>query len=411
MNDNNANNNLGQNISPVPIQNNLPNQASVPQQGMIPNQVSAVPIQNEVPNQANAMPQHNVVTNQVGVPQQGMIPNQVNATPQQGLTFQFTDVNQQKNNNVDEDEVLLEAFVGENYNSFKTDSFNIGAFFLNTIYLFYRKMVLYALGISFIYFVLQFTPIPLFVLTLALVIFLGLFSNKLYLSFARKKVQSIKKKNPGSSLEQLKAICAKKGGTSIGFGFLGAFLEIIMMMIILFIAMFAILAAFLASFGINLSDIKFDDTEEYEPYEELLLLNVSGDTRNAFNLVAPTGFKETGNNVDYEYEYTYYEANNSPSCSFSFAASSNNSEFSSNEIVNSYAEFNDLKGISHSDVQTNTVNGIKWDSIKISDGKDTIYYVTKYNGNIYYLRYLIPSGSTSQCTNLVDSTIKGITTK
>ena len=171
MNDNNANNNLGQNISPVPIQNNLPNQASVPQQGMMTNQVSAVPIQNDVPNQPNAMPQHNVVTNQVGVPQQGMIPNQVNATPQQGLTFQFTDVNQQKNNNVDEDEVLLEAFVGENYNSFKTDSFNVGAFFLNTIYLFYRKMVLYALGISFIYFVLQFTPIPLFVLTLALVIF------------------------------------------------------------------------------------------------------------------------------------------------------------------------------------------------------------------------------------------------
>jgi len=54
-------------------------------------------------------------------------------------------INQMYNNN--EDEVLLNEYIGKNAEEIKSNKFNFPMFFLGIIYLLYRKMWLYALGL------------------------------------------------------------------------------------------------------------------------------------------------------------------------------------------------------------------------------------------------------------------------
>ena len=138
-------------------------------------------------------------------------------------------------NDVVNNDSLVRAFVGEKYDSFVNDKFNVGAFFFTLLYMLYRKMYLYAL----IYFVclsaFETIAIKFFYSTIIINILCGIFMNKVYLYFANKKVESIKQANAGKSDEELKAICIKKGGTSIGAAIFGGCLSSILLFLILFI--------------------------------------------------------------------------------------------------------------------------------------------------------------------------------
>ena len=151
------------------------------------------------------------------------------------------------------DEELLKAFVGKNYDKITKNSFNFAAFFGNSLYLFYRKMFLYGLLLFFInlfiinvvdgYFVatLYYLAVGYFVATLyyLAVLAVGICMNKFYLSFAMKKINKIKFVNQGKDMNELKRICASKGGTSIGITILGVVLQIVIGLIILLILFFA----------------------------------------------------------------------------------------------------------------------------------------------------------------------------
>ena len=140
-------------------------------------------------------------------------------------------------NNVVNNDSLVRAFVGEKYDSFVNDKFNVGAFFFTLLYMLYRKMYLYAL----IYFVclsaLEAIAVKFFYSTIIINILCGLFMNKVYLYFSNKKVESIKQANAGKSEEELKAICIKKGGTSIGAAIFGGCLSAVLLLLILFIVL------------------------------------------------------------------------------------------------------------------------------------------------------------------------------
>lgn len=140
-------------------------------------------------------------------------------------------------NNVVNNDSLVRAFVGEKYDSFVNDKFNVGAFFFTLLYMLYRKMYVYAL----IYFVclsaFESIAVKFFYSTIILNILCGLFMNKVYLYFANKKVESIKQANAGKSEEELKAICIKKGGTSVGAAIFGGCLSAVLLLLILFIVL------------------------------------------------------------------------------------------------------------------------------------------------------------------------------
>lgn len=208
------------------INNQIPNQ-QVQEQPVVnqPVQQPEVPIQNSQPQQEPVQPRINPH------PELGPIPGQ---TPPGDNT-----------NPVDDE--YVQAFVGPNYQDFVQSQFNIGAFFLAQIYFFYRKMFLYGLAIY---------AVELTILMLTGKVYIGLIvslgfgflTNKIYLSFARNKVNKLKQKYQGGDL---KMMCEKKGGTSVGFAILGVVIEVITAIIALFIMIFIVGVAILGSSLVN----------------------------------------------------------------------------------------------------------------------------------------------------------------
>lgn len=132
------------------------------------------------------------------------------------------------------DDELLQAFIGKNYEKITKRPFNFAAFFFTSFYLFYRKMFGYGI-LVFLLNVAITTAFNKFYFTLILNIIVGFLVNKIYLSTAKKRVAVIKVSNPKKDGEELKKICANKGGTSVGKIILGIITEIFLSIAILFI--------------------------------------------------------------------------------------------------------------------------------------------------------------------------------
>ena len=154
-------------------------------------------------------------------------------------------VNSQINNNVSSnisstsvnqggDDELLKAFIGNNYDKITTRPFNFAGFFFTTLYMFYRKMFGYGLLVFLLNFIVL-NVINNFVVTLAFNVVVGLLVNKIYLSYAKKKITVIKTSNSQKSIEELKSICSTKGGTSVGKMFLGLVAELGIALVVLFV--------------------------------------------------------------------------------------------------------------------------------------------------------------------------------
>ena len=116
-----------------------------------------------------------------------------------------------KKQEIKKNEELVEAFIGTKYNEFKAQTFNIGAFLAGPYYLFYRKMVLYAIITIIIEFILG-VLIPYASIFIGLL--LGFVANKIYLDFAKNKVAKIKITYPNKNMTELKELCKLKGGPS-----------------------------------------------------------------------------------------------------------------------------------------------------------------------------------------------------
>lgn len=145
---------------------------------------------------------------------------------------------QSTSSKLSDDEELLKAFIGNNYEKITTKSFNFAGFFFTTFYMFYRKMFLYAI----ILFIVNFVAINLInniIINLVFNVFVGIFINKIYIFYAKKKIEKVKAKNQQKDINELKSICTDKGGTSVGKIFLGLLLELGISFVVILI-MFAV---------------------------------------------------------------------------------------------------------------------------------------------------------------------------
>jgi len=101
----------------------------------------------------------------------------------------------------------------------KSDSWNWAAFFLTLFWMAYRKMYLYAVGISAAFFIItSIFPGLATPLGISLGVFLGMFGNKMYYEHARKVISKVN--NNIVDLSKKERIIASKGGSSIGFAIL-----------------------------------------------------------------------------------------------------------------------------------------------------------------------------------------------
>ena len=249
------------------------------------------------------------------------------------------DLSAVKNTIVDDNEKYERAFVGREYDSFKNDIFNIGAFFLGPIYLLYRKMYL----ITFIYIIISFT-IPLIS-----DILLGFLINSLYLKHVKSKVKSIRDSNSFLSTESILEMCEKKGGVSF-------VVPIVFSILVTSLVMYI--------FASTLSDFSSDSSNEKSETP----------IKNELIYYVPNEFNGSG---DY-----YYTDDDNHDCTISIS-----SKEVLNDNIDNYSNYND-------DVNFEIINNNKW---YYMINYDSYKYISFRNNKTYIIDYKINSDTDGFC--------------
>ena len=237
---NDSNNNFGVNLTSNTSQsNNTSNVNSIPitQQNEI-SHVNTKNFNSQVANSYNTQMNGTIVNDNISQPVVNsiLVDNISSQQAEQSNQNLYNNISFQQNymsNQVNDDD-LLKAFIGNNYEKITTKSFNFAGFFLTSFYMFYRKMFLYALLVFIVNLVIL-NVIDQFIVTLVFNAIVGFTVNKIYLSYAKKKIDLIKVSNSQKSTEELKSLCTEKGGTSGIQVVIGLITEIVIAIIILFV--------------------------------------------------------------------------------------------------------------------------------------------------------------------------------
>lgn len=132
---------------------------------------------------------------------------------------------------VNHDDELLEVFIGPNFDKITHKRFNFSGFFFGPLYLCYRKLFLF----GFIFYVISSIILTFsnYIFILGIIhLFIAIFVNQFYVSYAKKKINKIKKNDSDKPFEEVKQICATKGRTNLGLAILCMVLTIVIVSII-----------------------------------------------------------------------------------------------------------------------------------------------------------------------------------
>lgn len=264
---------------------------------------------------------------------------------------------------INDEEKYVEAYVGKNYNNFKTGTFNVGAFFLGPIYLLYRKMYLYAFVFVIISIILSFC-IPIVAnIVLAFVI------NGLYLEMAREYVRNVKYTNKDISEEELLNRCRKRGGTTLGAPIIFS-LVIVAFFTLLIIGLFFLFAEM------------YDDISE-----------TTRDIELKYDI--PSGFEES-----YEGSYSAYGDNHH--CYITINEDVNYNFSSEDEYYKNKANGNDLL--------KKSINGNTWYYFVTNNSLNnpTYTYMMVKGNKEFEIRYDVYKDDDKYCANNLDSFINSL---
>lgn len=177
------------------------------------------------------------------------------------------------------DNELLKAYIGKNNEKITTRPFNFAGFFFGPAYMFYRKMFGYAL-LAYLLELVVLNVIDNIIVTTVFILARGFLVNKIYLSYAKKKIAIIKSTNSQKSPEELKQICSTKGGTSVGAVFLGIFIQLCIAIVVLIIMSLVGITSTISNvieniFNLNNSTITTPDNNDNNKDNATLEENVS----------------------------------------------------------------------------------------------------------------------------------------
>lgn len=327
------------------------------------------------------------------------------------------------------DEELLRAFIGDNYEKITTKSFNFAGFFFNTFYMFYRKMFGYALLV----FLMELLIINLiknfFALFIILVInaILGFLVNKVYLSYATRKIAKIKLRNQQKDRSELKGICSATGGTSIREIVLGFSVELVIVIIVLIVMLIMNFGSMISllfgnifsdtdrvsqnenssSLNDNYQNSTEDASSPNDTYEGILSYNTSINMKDEFTITVPSKFKDISDSYEYEYEYS---SGNGVFDDCSFKLSVPEGFSNAENLINQIFQYN--SNDNSAAVTKATANNIDWYwfSLESSFGK-TYYYGTTKNNKVFLLQYEINKNASNDCESYRQPIIDSIKSK
>ena len=121
--------------------------------------------------------------------------------------------------NINKEDILLKAYIGDGYEKIKEESFSIPAFLLGPIYMFYRKLYAYAiLSISLLLLFVNLSfmnEISIIISLLVFYLLYGIFFNKIYMKEVKRRVNNIKNKNDKLKEKELIELCKYNGKPTI----------------------------------------------------------------------------------------------------------------------------------------------------------------------------------------------------
>ena len=302
------------------------------------------------------------------------------------------------------DDELLGDYVGNNYYKISSRFFNLSAIVFSSIYLFYRKMILFGLLVFAItILMLNFISNPYFAIIPS--VLLGLIFNKLYLIKANVKIEKNKLNNKGDTYD-LKNMCEKSGGTSLTLAVLGLIAEY---GIIFGLVEYDVLHNFtklINDTGVNINIVEnFDKVLDiFNGNKNKGLEIISDDTvlvRYDFNVKVPPVFKEGNYNNEYTCHYVYSNDNSDNGCIFKLEAIKNYD--SPLKLLNDIADHNRAK---------EPIPNGNWYYISYNSGSDNIrnYSINK-NDKVYLMTFTKQSNAPSDCDSYFDEIYNAINLK
>lgn len=301
------------------------------------------------------------------------------------------------------DEELLDAFIGDNVEKIKNNPFNFAAFFFTNLYMFYRKMFLYGI-LVFVINIIVLNIIKNSIVTLLFNVVIGLFVNKIYLYYARKKVAKIKIENPQKSNTGLKTTCVLKGGTSMGKVLLGIITEIVLTVLIVTI----ILGGSIASIFGNIFTGLFSMSQETNStYDGILVYDDSIKTKDEFTISIPNKFEMQSEGSSYDYQFSS-NAGVFDDCHFSLGVVKGYNR--ADNLINQMATYH--RDSNPTEVAKVTINNIDWYYFSYIDSFGTSYfYGTTKNNKAFLFQYDIQQSASSDCPVYREQILNSIKSK
>lgn len=325
--------------------------------------------------------------------------NQINAMEKQDI--------EKKHSNTTDDLVtnqqLVEAFIGKKYDKITRSFFNLAGFLFTTFYMFYRKMILYGIISTLLLSVaLYFFKSPITLLVYSLVV--GLSVNNFYVSFAERKVAKIRRKKSKKSIEQLKIICSKKGGTSIISIILGTLFQVITELTIIILLIIAGLSKVTNNFfQIN----TFINSTLNKTFNGIFIPDTSVKISNNFTSITPQNFKDLSNKYQYKYEYTYGDLEHEKCTVTLYSLKGfNNAE----KLVNQMTKYYNKDGSTA--VENININNINWYWFSLEDVfEKNYYYGTTKKNKTFLLKYQINKRTANDCESYTQLILNSINSK
>ena len=294
-----------------------------------------------------------------------------------------------QNNEVDDDE-LVRLFVGEKYDKFYNNKFSVPGFFLTSFYLFYRKMYLYGFLCLILTTILSSISV---VIGPVISVLVGIFANKIYLAFAKKKVDKIKYNYRQKSPMELKQKVSSSGGTNLLAPIL---------LFLAYILLAVIVVVLTLTLGVGLGIFGVLTGGKPDTYKGTLYFSDNIDVNEYFTYNIPSEFvkeDDIGKSLNYIYNTNPNEIFGN--CEVTLSAIANFTDY--NVLANKMAEYH------RSAINEKNINNINWKQITEDD---TEYYITGKDDKVFIVEYTIEEmANKNVCTTKKDEIINSINLK
>ncbi len=294
-----------------------------------------------------------------------------------------------QNNEVDDDE-LVRLFVGEKYDKFYNNKFSVPGFFLTSFYLFYRKMYLYGFLCLILTTILSSISV---VIGPVISVLVGIFANKIYLAFAKKKVDKIKYNYRQKSPMELKQKVSSSGGTNLLAPIL---------LFLAYILLAVIVVVLTLTLGVGLGIFGVLTGGKPDTYKGTLYFSDNIDVNEYFTYNIPSEFvkeDDIGKSLNYIYNTNPNEIFGN--CEVTLSAIANFTDY--NVLANKMAEYH------RSAINEKNINNINWKQITEDD---TEYYITGQDDKLFIVESTIEElANKNVCTTKKDEIINSINLK